>query len=299
MREIVGPRRVAALRSFPGFAALSVEDITALSALAEERTFRRGASLARAGSERREVLLVLEGDVRVRRPSSERVVGARDIVGLLELLAGDPDGLEAVAESETRALAVSREALFEFFDDSFAAQLVTLRALARLLVRRLGGRASLEALPLPARTPPRFSPARPLDYAERLLVLSAALVQAPRRIEATAELARVAVWERHAPGARLWQTGEAAGAAVAIVAGELVATLPSGASRRFGPGTVIGGLEALGGVPRWFRAEAHGELALLRIARDDTIDVLEDHGDLALDVLRTMATVLLRIDRFT
>src|SRR5687768_9898598 len=166
MKDIIGPRRVAALKAFPGFSALSVDDISALSAVAEERTFRRGSPLSRAGVKAAQVHVLLDGDVRVRRRGSERRAGARELVGFLEALAGDPDGVDAVAETETHALEISHAALVEFLDDSFAAMVEALRAMARTLVARLEKRLFLGMLPKPLRPVPRFAARHPLGYAE-------------------------------------------------------------------------------------------------------------------------------------
>lgn len=295
MSEVIGARRVSTLLAFPGFARLGPVDAVALSALAEERLVPRGTALVRPGRVE-QACFIVDGALRVTARGQTRLAGAREAVGVLELLAEDPDGLEAIAESDVRALSISRDAFMDFLADSFTAAQETLRALARRVVElaRTG-----PIFTWPSSPAPRMArPTGPLGYADKLLCVHGALRHAPRKLAATAELARITVERRYQPGELLWRAGDSSDSGAIVVSGEIECTPDGGAaSFRFGPGVPVGGLEALARVPRWYHAVAASELVTLELLRDDMMDIFEDHMDLTVDLMKSMATLLLRFER--
>ena len=295
MTEAIGARRLSTLLAFPGFARLGTLDVAALSALADEVVVPRGAALLPGGPVKH-ACFVLDGTVRVTARGQTHLAGPRDAVGILELLADDPDGVEAVAETETRALAISRKAFLDFLEDSTAAAFDTLRIFARRVVDVARTGPMFHWLGAPRL---RVSPAKgPLSYADKLLCVHAALRNAPRRLAATAEVARVSTERRIRAGEVLWHAGDPADSGAILVSGEIECT-PRGSSRAFRAtaGDPIGGLEAMARVPRWYHAVAVSDVVLLHIEHGDLLDILEDHVDLTIDLLRSMAAILLRFER--
>lgn len=104
--RLVPDRRISSL--------LPQELLDPLLAVGEERRYRNDALIMRAGERGGELLLVLEGDVRVERSGSSLVLGPGELVGEIEVL--DPGGgrtADVRAVGAVRCVAVSREQLLE------------------------------------------------------------------------------------------------------------------------------------------------------------------------------------------
>ncbi len=94
------------------FAALPQELLEPILALGQERVYEDGAMLMRRGEPGSELLLVLEGAVRVERPGRTLTLGPGEIVGEIEVL--DPVGIRIAdiqAIGTVRCVVVTREAL--------------------------------------------------------------------------------------------------------------------------------------------------------------------------------------------
>jgi hypothetical protein len=62
-----------------------------------------------------------------------------------------------------------------------------------------------------------------------------------------------------------------------------------------GPGYPLGNLERLSGDPRWYTAVAEVPVVAFRNDIEPMLDVLEDHFDMALDLIRAMAGGVIRV----
>jgi CRP-like cAMP-binding protein len=117
----LGPvERVLFLRRVRGFTTLPPADLAVLGECARERVTKRGAALLRAGEPVSAVHLILEGRVRIRRRGRELGIAERGVVvggGLL--LSRDPEGLEAVAQTDTVTLELDRESVLDALEDRF------------------------------------------------------------------------------------------------------------------------------------------------------------------------------------
>jgi len=94
------------------FALLPRQLLDPILALGEERAYGDGEAIMRIGEPGAELLLVLEGVVRVERPGRTLTLGAGELIGEIEVL--DPAGgriADIHAEGSVRCVAVSREAL--------------------------------------------------------------------------------------------------------------------------------------------------------------------------------------------
>jgi flavin reductase (DIM6/NTAB) family NADH-FMN oxidoreductase RutF len=94
------------------FAALPQELFEPILALGEERTYEDGDTIMRRGEPGTELMLVVEGSVRVERPGRTLVLGEGDLVGEIEVL--DPVGsriADITAIGTVRCIVVTREAL--------------------------------------------------------------------------------------------------------------------------------------------------------------------------------------------
>jgi flavin reductase (DIM6/NTAB) family NADH-FMN oxidoreductase RutF len=94
------------------FSLLPRELLDPILALGEERQYTDGEPVMRRGEPGSELLLVVEGEVRVERPGRSLTLGAGELIGEIEVL--DPGGgriADIHAVGDVRCLAVSREAL--------------------------------------------------------------------------------------------------------------------------------------------------------------------------------------------
>lgn len=287
-------RRLSALRAVPGFAALPTDELAALAGVAEEQFVARGASLVKHGDPPLRAYVILDGRARVRG----HALGPRSLIGGLELLAGVPVTCDVTAESDVLALALRRGDVLDFFEESYAATFGGMRALAGQVLAEMTrldmGHRPFAAPPVPPR---RRSTAGPLSLADKILHLHAGMMMGKSRLEAVADVAQATVEEHMAAGTVLWRTGDAAAHTFAIVSGEVECRRPGRAPYRVGAAQDVGAIEAHAGAARWYDATAVTDVVALRIELADVIDVIEDHVDLAHDILRSMAGVLLQLGR--
>jgi flavin reductase (DIM6/NTAB) family NADH-FMN oxidoreductase RutF len=96
------------------FSLLPRELLEPILALGEEREYADGEAIMRIGDPGSELLLVLEGAVRVQRPGRNLTLGAGELIGEIEVL--DPGGgriADIHAEGRVRCIAISRELLLD------------------------------------------------------------------------------------------------------------------------------------------------------------------------------------------
>jgi CRP-like cAMP-binding protein len=94
------------------FSQLPRELLDPILALGDEREYADGEAIMRIGEPGSELLLVLEGTVRVERPSRRLTLGAGELIGEIEVL--DPGAgriADIHAEGPVRCLAISRDDL--------------------------------------------------------------------------------------------------------------------------------------------------------------------------------------------
>jgi len=113
------------------FSALPPELLDPILALGEERVYEDGEAIMRVGEPGAELLLVLEGSVRVERPGRSLTLGAGEMIGEIEVL--DPDGeriADIHAEGPVRCLAVTRAELLVALESDPRAAIALIGVLA-------------------------------------------------------------------------------------------------------------------------------------------------------------------------
>ena len=96
-------------------------------------------------------------------------------------------------------------------------------------------------------------------------------------------------------GTRLWQEGEPTGWGSIIVSGSIRCTSSRGHDFAASPGIVLGSLDAVAEVPRWFNAVTETPVVALQANMQYLIDVFEDNFAMAMDYLAVQARWLLEI----
>jgi CRP-like cAMP-binding protein len=282
-------QRVLALRSFPLFEQLTPSDLAVLAQHVRPRFFPRGSELLHPGIPVRCLHFVLRGAVEmVRSGKPNEQVGAHGVVGGLAVLAQDADGEQAIAAADTVTLQLGSEDLEDVFEDNFSILAAVLQVVAREQIRArqlVRDNAGLDPALASASLPLVMGE---LGLVERTMCLRQTMDFANTRIQALADLAQEAKPVTIEPGHQIWSEGERADYSLVVVAGGIEA---SGPGLRFvaSPGSMIGAAESLAREPRWYDARAKAEVRALRIEAERIFDVIEDHMDLATDLLRVFA----------
>jgi CRP-like cAMP-binding protein len=291
--EIGRIERIHALRSM--FGTTGGPTTQALAALAQHITAVRipkGTQLAREGSLLGIVYLIIEGKiVASRNGHAWGEFAAPGSIGFLPALAGGMQGIDCVAVETTIALALRSEDMLEVLEDHFDLLLGALRGFARSAIelrRQLPEHAgfSNEVREMTQ------CPARPLDLVERILYLRQTFALQRSFVVEIAEIARAAQEARYAAGTKLWSVGDEAKHAVILLCGVVECANPEGAVFRFGPGDIVGNLDAMAGMPRWFDAVTTEQVVALVLPSEVMVDVIEDHPELAFDLLRVFSAGL-------
>jgi CRP-like cAMP-binding protein len=294
----VGPLdRVLFLRTIPIFEGLRPPHLAAIAQHARERVWPAGALMQTPDQAAETVYLVVEGEVELSHADGvTQRIGPGQTVGVLELLSRMQTALTARTTRETVALEFDWDAQFDICEQHFAVLAQYIRYLAG---RTIDGPArAAEAEVNAAATELAPPPAdRPLNLVERVLVLYDSQEFSHRSPDALAELAHHIAEVRYGAGEVLWDAGAHADHFVLLAAGTVECRRPDGRSSRVRAGTTIGLYEMLARAPRGTLARATGEVVGLRIDFDPFLDILEDHFDLALDVLSLLARNLLEQQR--
>ena len=293
--ELGRVERLVLVRAFASWAALPQRDLEVLASIGVARVLPSGSRLSEEGAPLRELVMVVEGELALtRRGRAAGRVGPRGIVAPVHVLARDPVGYACVATTHTRVLCFAAEDLEDVFDDHAAVLIAMVRGLARhaLTQRRDAGAFAGTDVAHELGT----APARALHFVERIQRLLACSELGAPSIDGIAVLASLAREVRHRAGERLWSVGDPSGSLVALVSGQLACTAADGQRTVQGPGAIAGFVDLLAGEERFYDATAVGDVVSLVIDRDTLFDVWEDHPELGIEVLRTLARASVALD---
>src|SRR5206468_8241282 len=124
----------------------------------------------------------------------------------------------------------------------------------------------------------RAVPDRPLDFVERVLFLRSVGVFSRTNLNALAALSSQLEEVRLPAGTELFREGdEDVAASYWIISGSIACESSIGPRAwRYGPATVVGGIEGVAGMPRWYGAKLDEPLVALRGYAHQFIETLED-----------------------
>lgn len=289
----VGPLdRILYLRSLPSIGEASIEDLASIAEYLEERTFRKGQALIPGDRPVGSIHFVVSGMVRAKfHDDTVGVVEPPEAVGFIGFLSRQPSGFEAVAEVDTRTLAIDTDAFAGILEDRFALMYGEIRQLSLQLLDEHEMLSDGNEEPA---ADEGEAPTAPLDIVERLVRMTNRGVFTNSNLDAVMAVARQQVERRWRPGERIWNEGDISDCGIAIRHGRVRCWNDAG-DRRFGGGAGfgLGFLEGLAGVPRQVNAEAETELVALVDEISTLVDVLEDNSDMAFDLSASLATDLL------
>jgi CRP-like cAMP-binding protein len=286
--------QIRSLRSLFGLQSVSTAALAALAAHATPIRIPKGVELATEGQPVDELYIVIEGELATSRGGKQLgVFGARSAVGALAAFAHDMYGYRCVATRETVALAMRAEEVLEVFEDHFEMLLTVVRAVARESIET---RLALPGAGFSGQIRTGVArPARPLDLVERLFCLRESFSIGLTHLDAIAEIARTAREVRYPAGTRLWRVGDRSEHMVTLVSGVVGARTPNGIGFRFGPRDILGSLDMVAAVPRWYDAVVDQDVVALSNDAEVLIDLWEDHTELGFGFLQLLAAMLLSL----
>ena len=286
-RPSLGAPPTVHLRSSSVFEALRSTDLDELGHEAQQVVIPGGRSLVRRGERAEAIHVVLDGLVEI---GPDLVVGPGGAVGLLEVLAGVPAPVGAVAATDVIALRIDADALRRACESTFPVLSALLAHVAdrvlderHPLLRSIVGRG---ARPMP--------PDRPLDRVGRIVALHRSPVFPSSSMDALAELAALLEERRLERGDSLWQAGQVPFGFYLIAHGDVhLGGGPWRAGDHLGPGSAPGLMATLSGRPYEYEAMASEPSVLLHVRAEPFMDVLEDHFEMAFEMLGRIARNLL------
>lgn len=287
-RRIGSIERLLHFKRIPALAGLAAHDLAALAELTSVQHFPEGALLLREGEPCSAAYFIVEGRVRLRREGADLgEVGVGTGIGALSILARDERGMEAVAATDTVALELHSDALFEILEDNFSILTHLLRGMARDLV------GLLSRTPVSGRhgmAPPIAGIRKDLTLVDRIFILRQAPPFARASINALAELARSMTELRMAPGVTLWEIGDPARILYLLLEGEVDCLAADGRPVFHPqPGHPVGAMEAVAEISRWYRAVTATPVSLLSVDAEEMLDVFEDNFEMAEGYLSSIA----------
>ena len=134
--------RTATLKTIPLFSNLSEDDLVEVSRLFDERTYRKGDTICRAGEEGDTFYVILSGVLEVRGGKDGETMigrlGSRDFFGELALVVGGPRSATVTVAQRAVLLALTKENFNRFFHNNTKA----LEYFSKIICQRLASAAT-------------------------------------------------------------------------------------------------------------------------------------------------------------
>lgn len=286
---LVSPlERAVFLRAQPYFDGLDSAVLAVLASHTREHRARAGEVLYDEAKSLRRVSFIVDGTVRTLLDDETLfVIDAPGGVGLAHGLARSARPPIAVADTECLTLQIELDGMIQILEDHFSLVLQICRIFARLV---LDSERVVEAPApdwgLPTRGDDDWNP---LDLVHRLAWARRAPIFRNANLSVLAELMGTSREMRLASDEWLWRAGDPAESVAVLVDGSLHLESPA-RSQHAGPGSLVGFAELFADRPRVFGARAEEPCTLLVTPRSAILDAMEDHFDLALDLLDALAT---------
>ena len=292
LRLISPIERAFHMKTLGGLGDIPPADLASISLLAHEHSFAPGAALCRAGERVERVYVIVDGVVHVRgEEHGDDVLGPGQVIGMLTLLTRDDHGIDAVAETDTVTLALRADDLFDAFETDFGLLYSQTRYLATETLRLR--RRIPAGTYLPSETHDDDAPIGDVDLVQRLLYMRRGGLR-NANMDALMAMAQQMDTVRFEPGTNLWQIGAPSGCMYVLLAGRVRCTTEDGTPFTCGPGYPLGNLESQCSAPRWYDAVTETAVVALKSETDTFLDTIEQHFDMAIEFVATMARGLIR-----
>ena len=127
--------KVDSIRRVPLFAGCSKRELAEVATIADELRFDAGTTLIREGASGREFIVVIDGDVEVRKQGKRVAQSANEdkFFGEIALITGGPRNATVTTTSPVRALVITDRAFARLLRDSPQIQAKVMKSLAERL----------------------------------------------------------------------------------------------------------------------------------------------------------------------
>ena len=280
--------RMLHLRQIPVGALMPPHALRSIASYTELVRFAAGDTLMREGEPIHALCMLTEGSLRLSRGgASVGELSAPQTLGFLGILARMDATYDATAETDVRAFELPTDTLLELMEEHPELLRATIRYLGERMYYDLQEMPA-EALGLPFQEAPPI-PDRPLDIVERVMVLRRGSAFTTASVNALTVMAKQLEELRLEPGVRLWRRGDPADHMFLVVSGAVTCTAEDGRTFRYGPGTAVGGLEALADKTRWYEPVTEVHTVGLRGRSDHLMDLFENYFSMAMDFVSSLA----------
>jgi len=265
-----------------------------LTSLLEEEDLHAGQTLFYAGDPPDYLYFIRNGRIRMSRPGSGSwLYEGRWVLGSFDVLLDKPRTRTAIALSDFHVMRIRSEAWIDLLEDSFPIARMAFINMSRN-VAQLEETVPLSWLEEPPAVLPFALPPGRLSLVERL----AMLMDAPRLrgagVQTLADLAAIAEEVIFAPGQIILESGAQRDRVFYTLEGDVLATRKNpDIERHFGPGNAVTGAACVV-EPAW-EARAVTRVRALTIKVEDWFDLAEEHFDIVLASLGSLAGDRLRI----
>ncbi|HET9992402.1 MAG TPA: cyclic nucleotide-binding domain-containing protein [Kofleriaceae bacterium] len=281
-----------------GFGLFASEDqLDSLLSIARRVDVEVGQVLYTRGDPLTTLFQVITGSVELRAPDVPTWhVGDRGAVGLVDFAIGRSHARTAVTTERSQLLELDAADYRDYLEDNYE--------VGHRILSQMSGRlvADMIASPDPAhflaRTADherRWVAEVEIPLVERLIILSRMPAFLGTSMQALANLAQSATERRFAPGDVIATAGTDPGMVSLLVEGTVELELPNGRVQRGGRDFVTH-LEELTIGPRLTTTTSTTDTIVLQLDRDDLIDRIEEHFDLAMTLLAFVATEQARVN---
>jgi CRP-like cAMP-binding protein len=250
--------------------------------------FRSGQQLFAIGDPSHDVFFVVKGTVRMTAPGSAPWdFEAPAVIGALDAFASRPRTRAGVATSDTHALALAHTDWLSVMEEHFDFARESLMRISSGLSRMRLGLEGDGGFPEPAPAPGTLAPG--LSLFEKTVALRKLLIFRAAGVQATLRLAALASTHPLAPGDVLYREGDPCETLDAVLGGVVAIERADPPIRAaFGPGALVGGSAAIGTPEAPYTARAREASLLLRLRKDDVLDVMEDHFALTRSIMSSV-----------
>jgi CRP-like cAMP-binding protein len=292
MPRVAPVERLLMLLAIPEFQTLTPSELRRVASAAKLVKHAAGVAL---GDPRDPpaIEIVVQGMVEQRSESSVRRIEPGQVVGGLPEVLSRRQATRAIALVDTLALRLDAESLEDLLEEEFGIYRAILRGLVGSSLDRLPvarGLHSQEGLGAKKLESPE------LDVVERMLLMQRTLDFGVARMDVLAELAQQAEPFTRRLGAPLFRSSDPSERFVVLASGSAHCSIQNESSIVQAP-IALGVLEVVGGVERRFTATAASEIRGLEVSGALFMDLLEDHPQLGLDLLRAIARTVSRAFR--
>jgi CRP-like cAMP-binding protein len=285
------------LRSVPLFGDLSPERIALIGEYATEELISAGTTFQAAEAPVESVRVIVKGEVSCLLADGKSCrLGPDTVLGVFDFFAGRAQAALS-ASTDVVALSIPARAIRRILEEHFDVIVHLFRGLGRTLIRALRQAPTLaSSAAAPTLAPHEGHP--DLGEVERILLLRSAVAFRRASVSGLASLVRTTRVDSFPQGTLLWRGTDDATWLGVIVHGIVECETPIRPGRFYfaeDEANAVGFLDTLGDDTRWYEARALTDVVVLTVRKDDLLDTLEDHFDMALACLRAFSTFAISI----